>query len=147
MTEPWSCCTRPSATRPAIGSPPAAKTWSATARSVALVVTDLETGRVVDRQSFGIDDGVAGGGGGTPNFPLCSLPSPITTARSDYATGVPTSFVTSMTCGQLPVSSNFFVSRTSSISTSAMFATIQSKFSCPTEWRSASGAQFMKSMA
>jgi len=64
-----------------------------------------------------------------------------------YATGAPTSFFTSMTWGQLPVSSNFLGPRTISISTSAMLETIQSKFSWPTEFTSASGAQFMKSMA
>src|SRR5204862_126898 len=49
--------------------------------------------------------------------------------------------------GLVPVSSNGRSDSTISISASVMLLTTHSKFSSPTELRSASGAQFMKSMA
>src|SRR5882762_9527635 len=49
--------------------------------------------------------------------------------------------------GHVPVSSKGRSDDTISISTSAMLSTTHSKFASPTELRSASGAQCMKSMA
>src|SRR3954453_17978833 len=87
-----------------------------------------------------------GGVGGTP--PPTQVPR-LTLGMTAYRAtiGSLTHFVVFITVGHDPVSSSFFSPVTSSISTSAMFETIHSKFVSPTDLRSASGAQFMKSIA